>query len=242
MQDELGNAGTNTDGFDTVFDDALSLLDSLDTALTSLAGADGGTLDDTFADALALDADAVAELAAQVGDALPGIDKTTNDLGDVITAATTPPPPSGGGGGGGGSGGGGGQGGPPTGPDNGPGTLMEVPFVVAYPKTGSGNDCEAGVTLSPVGSAAAPYPQTWVVSVYSPDAASDPVRALTAYGSSNGYVTVWTDFGTALEPGVWYHIVVKLLRPLGKDRYPQFMMNTANHPSRLLCLLLKGHA
>jgi hypothetical protein len=103
----VGDAGTPADGFEDDLAIASALLDSIDGALNALGGADGGTLDDTFAEILTVDPQEMADLQAQHAAALPAGDQAETDLGNLLAAAGTPAP-SGGGGGGGGSGGGGG--------------------------------------------------------------------------------------------------------------------------------------
>lgn len=94
---EVGDAASPLDGFDDVFAELSALVDALDSGLALLAGADGGTLDDTFADILPLDDAPVAQTLADVTAALPDIDAAANDLDALVASVTTPPAGGGGG-------------------------------------------------------------------------------------------------------------------------------------------------
>jgi hypothetical protein len=102
---QVGDAASPLDGFDDLITEVTGLIDSLDSGLAALGGAEGGDLDDTFAEILTLDPEPVAQTLADVTAAMPAIDAAANELGDIL-APFAPPTPPGGGGGGGGSGGG----------------------------------------------------------------------------------------------------------------------------------------
>lgn len=91
---EVGDAASSVDGFDNIVTELAGLIDALDSGMQLLAGADGGTLDDTFADILTLDPEPVAQTLADVTAALPAIDAAANDLGTLIGATATPTPPA----------------------------------------------------------------------------------------------------------------------------------------------------
>lgn len=95
----VGTAATDADGYDADIVTANELLDAIDGALDELAGADGGDLDDTFADVLAFDptdaANHVVEASAAIADAGTNVDQ----LGNELAAASLPAPGGGGGGG-----------------------------------------------------------------------------------------------------------------------------------------------
>lgn len=99
VNQELGNAATPDDGFEPVFEELVGIVDSLDTGLALLGGADGGTLDDTFEEILTLDDGPPHDnLVAATGD-IPVGDAITADLGTLLgdaTGAGTPPSSSGG--------------------------------------------------------------------------------------------------------------------------------------------------
>lgn len=98
VSDSLGNAGDPTDGFDQVLADLISIVDSLEDGLIALGGADGGDLDDTFADILTLDADAPGEDVANLAAALPDVQTNVDNLGTILTGPPLPGPVPGGGG------------------------------------------------------------------------------------------------------------------------------------------------
>lgn len=98
VNSEVGDAASPLDGFDDVFAELSALVDALDSGLALLAGADGGTLDDTFADILPLDDAPVAQTLADVTAALPDIDAAANDLDELIGTTPETTPPAGGGG------------------------------------------------------------------------------------------------------------------------------------------------
>lgn len=91
-------AGTPADGFDDDVAAASSILDLLDSALASLSGQDGGTLDDAFADALTIDPATAAEDVVNFSAALPGLQANVDNLGILLTGPPLPGPVPGGGG------------------------------------------------------------------------------------------------------------------------------------------------
>lgn len=99
VNDELGNAALPTDGFDTVFDELVAIVDGLDQALGVLAG----ELVSAFGEADTIDAAPVGDTVAGFAGALGVSSTAVDNLGTLLTGAA-PPTPTGGGGGGGGGG------------------------------------------------------------------------------------------------------------------------------------------
>lgn len=98
VSDSLGNSADPTDGFDQVLADLISIVDGLEGGLIALGGADGGDLDDTFVDILALDSDAPGVDVANLSAAIPDVQTNADNLGNLLTAVALPAPPTGGGG------------------------------------------------------------------------------------------------------------------------------------------------
>lgn len=88
---EVGNAAAPEDGFDDVVAELEGIVDALDSGLALLAGADGGDLDETFADILTLDAEGprsnIVDLGAAAADFHSGVD----GLGNLLTPALPAP-------------------------------------------------------------------------------------------------------------------------------------------------------
>lgn len=99
VSDTLGNLGDPTDGFDQVLSDLVSIVDSLEGGLATLGGADGGDLDDTFADILALDTDSPGADVANLTTALPEAQTENDALGNLLAGPPLPGPVPGGAGG-----------------------------------------------------------------------------------------------------------------------------------------------
>jgi hypothetical protein len=97
VNDELGNAALPTDGFDSIFDELVAIVEGLDQALGVLAG----ELVSAFGEADTIDAAPVGDTLTGFAGALPASSSAVDDLGTLL-AGTTPPAPTGGGGGGGG--------------------------------------------------------------------------------------------------------------------------------------------
>lgn len=98
FNDTVGGTGAPGDGFEEVEQELEGFVDALDGALSLLAGAEGGTLDDTFEEILALDAQGPADNAVAFADAAAQFSAGVDDLGKLLTDSS-------GGGGGGGTGG-----------------------------------------------------------------------------------------------------------------------------------------
>lgn len=98
VNDSLGNAADPTDGFDQVLADLISIVDGLEGGLVALGGADGGDLDDTFVDILALDSDAPGTDVANLTTALPDVQTNVDNLGVILGGPPLPGPAPGGGG------------------------------------------------------------------------------------------------------------------------------------------------
>lgn len=96
----VGDAATSTDGFDDDVQIANDLLDSLDGALTSLGGQEGGTLDDTFLEILELDPRPAGQDVVNLAAALPDVQTNVDNLGNLVANAALPSPSTGTGAGG----------------------------------------------------------------------------------------------------------------------------------------------
>ncbi len=90
---ELGDSGTLSDGFDTVWEDLVAIVDALEEGMILLGGADGGDLDDTFADILTVDPTEAGDHVAQLSAAIPDVEGHVDNLGSPLTAASPPAPP-----------------------------------------------------------------------------------------------------------------------------------------------------
>lgn len=89
----VGDAGTPADGFEDDLAIANTLLDDLDSSLGELGGQDGGTLDDTFADILAVDPAPAGDDVVALQAAIPTIDSNVDNLGNLLAGAGLPTPP-----------------------------------------------------------------------------------------------------------------------------------------------------
>src|SRR5215831_4539456 len=89
----VGDSATAADGFDDDVAIANSLLDSLDGALSLLGGQEGGDLDDTFAEILAVDPELAGQDVANLAVALPDVQTNVDNLGNDLAAAGLPTPP-----------------------------------------------------------------------------------------------------------------------------------------------------
>lgn len=92
VNNELGDAVTAADGFDAILSELEAIVDALDNGLSILAGADGGTLDDTFAEILALDPAPAAQNVADFQAASSAYDTDVDALGTLLTGAGPPAP------------------------------------------------------------------------------------------------------------------------------------------------------
>src|SRR5260370_4111254 len=88
VSDELQDAALPTDGFDTVFDELVAIVDALDTALGLL----NPTLDETFAEALTIDAQPVSDTVDLFTASLVPSDSAVNDLGALLAGVAAPAP------------------------------------------------------------------------------------------------------------------------------------------------------
>lgn len=91
---ELGDSGTPADGFDGALSDLTAIVDALESGLVLLGGADGGDLDDTFAEILTLDPGPPGDNLAAALAAVPVGDALQSALGSVLTGAAPPTPTS----------------------------------------------------------------------------------------------------------------------------------------------------
>jgi hypothetical protein len=96
VQDTIGDAGTPEDGFDAQFDDLISILDSMDSILGTLAS----DLLEAFLEADTIDPTPVGDTLTGFTDALVDPSQSTTNLGTLLSQSG-PPAPGGGGGGGG---------------------------------------------------------------------------------------------------------------------------------------------
>jgi hypothetical protein len=94
--DTLGNAATPDDGFDQVATDAATIVDALDSALSTL----GALLGDAFAEADTIDAAPVGDTVSGFAGSLGVSSAAVDSLGNTLASVTATP---GGGGGGGGT-------------------------------------------------------------------------------------------------------------------------------------------
>lgn len=107
VNDSLGASATPADGFDPVLEDLIAIVDSLDSGLSLLAGADGGDLDTAFEEILALDPTDAGQHVVDLVAALTDEQGNVDNLGNLLGSSSAPTPPGGGGGSGGGGAGGG---------------------------------------------------------------------------------------------------------------------------------------
>jgi hypothetical protein len=96
--DELGNAATPADGFDSVLTEVIGIVDTLAGVLDAL----GAELLFAFAEADLIDPAPVDVTVAGFAASLDVTSTAVDDFGTLLAGGTTPTPPAGGGGGGGG--------------------------------------------------------------------------------------------------------------------------------------------
>ncbi len=98
VNQELSDSGTPADGFDGVWEDLVAIVDALEQGYVLLGGADGGDLDDTFAEILELDPTEAGEHVTLLSAAIPDVETHVDNLGNLLSGPPLPGPVPGGGG------------------------------------------------------------------------------------------------------------------------------------------------
>jgi hypothetical protein len=98
VNQELTDSGTPADGFDGVWEDLVAIVDALEEGMILLGGADGGDLDDTFAEILELDPTEAGDHVALLSAAIPDVQTNVDNLGTLLGGPPLPGPVTGGGG------------------------------------------------------------------------------------------------------------------------------------------------
>lgn len=94
--DLVGDAATPADGWDDDIAIANSLLDSIDASLSELSGQEGGTLDDTFLEILAVDPGPAGDDVVNLSTAIPDVQSHVDNLGNILAGPPLPGPVPGG--------------------------------------------------------------------------------------------------------------------------------------------------